>query len=384
MMQKYIIIYLHTLNETEGVAASWIIVDTSGTITTTVHRGDLSQLVVPAELPSYVIIPMQDILLTSAHLPKLSRQQLMQALPYALEEQLIDDIANLHFAIGSYQPDQSLPIAVVSKQKMTAWLHLLGQLNITPRALIPAVFVLPYTEHSYHINCDHDNCLVRVSKWGGFACEQDNVETLLDLQPNQTTIDVIRTNYSTQQLLEKLPTDIERVSFINLLQHAYQAKPQSTKIKKHWLIAGYLALVWVALTLATQAVSFFILHHKTSQIETQINQIYKQNFPNASSVVAPRERMTEKLHSLSKRANNGFLVLLSELGNSLQKNPGIHIKNLDFREQQITLELTAATFDNVDTLIQHLKQKGLAVKQQNAAESGTQVTTTLLIRAGAL
>ena len=38
------------------------------------------------------IVPAQDVLLTTAELPKLSRQRLMLALPFALEEQLIDDV----------------------------------------------------------------------------------------------------------------------------------------------------------------------------------------------------------------------------------------------------------------------------------------------------
>ena len=81
-------------------------------------------------------------------------------------------------------------------------------------------------------------------------------------------------------------------------------------------------------------------------------------------------------------SKNNLLALLSELGSNLLKTPGIHIKNFDFREQQLTLEITAPTFDTIDKFMQNLKQKNISVKQQNAAEAGTQVTATLLIRAG--
>ena len=200
MMQNHIIIYLHTVQETEDMTASWITFDASGTIVQTIAHGNLSQLSTNHENNVYVVLPMQDILLTSTHLPKMSRQRLMQALPFALEEELIDDVSELHFSVGEYQQDNTLPVAIVSKQKMAMWLHLFEQLNITPHAFIPAIFILPlpYTDNSWQINDYNNSCIVRTGKWSGFACEQDNFDTLLALkqagQSDKGQINLVRTH----------------------------------------------------------------------------------------------------------------------------------------------------------------------------------------------
>ena len=68
------------------------------------HVGDLASLtsaVVDKEV--IVVVPARDVLLISAQLPKMNRSRLLQALPFALEEQLIDDVEDLHFAAGVEQ-----------------------------------------------------------------------------------------------------------------------------------------------------------------------------------------------------------------------------------------------------------------------------------------
>lgn len=384
-MQKRIIIYL---NSTDLTQASWIVLDKENKIIESADKADLTQLSSANEADVYVVVPAQDVLLTEAELPKLSRQRMLQALPFALEEQLIEDVSELHFAIDEYQSDGKLPVAIISNQKMTTWLTQLEQHKIAPLAFIPAVFILPHVNNEWHINLSISAALVRTGKLSGFACEPSNLETLVDLKskenPENQPINITRTQFSEQQLLEKYAADLSAKPFINLLQGKYQAKPQANKTKKIWKIAGYLVIALIALAFVSNIISFFILQHQVSQMETVINQIYKRNFPNATAIVAPRERMTEKLRTVSGQAGkNNFLAILAKLGKSLSEFPGIQIKNLDFREQRITLEIMASNFDYIDGLIKKLSQQGLIVKQQNATTIGSQVKATLLIQAGA-
>lgn len=371
----------------------WIIIDEQNQIIHSIANVNISELVITEEYEIFVFVPTEDVLLTSAQLPKLSRGRMLQALPFALEEQLIEDVAQLHFAMGEYQADGSIPVAVVSSEKMTAWLAMLAEHNLKPRAFIPSIFILPFAENHWHINSDHQHCLVRTGKFSGFACEKENLETLLQLklaeEPNHEPIEkiekiqLIRTQLSELHLLETRIHDILISPAINLLQGSFQPKLQTTQVKKNWLIACYLAVAVIGLGFFGNLISFFILHHAANKTETAINTIYYRNFPQAKSVVAPRNRMTEKLRKITGQASkNNALALLSNIGKSLTDTKGVDIKNFDFREQQLTLEIIAATFDNLDAFTKSLTQQGLSVKQQNAAIIGAQVKATLLIRAG--
>jgi len=46
-----------------------------------------------------LIIPNEDVVLTSVKIPSKNKKQLLQAIPFALEENLAEDIEDLHFSI---------------------------------------------------------------------------------------------------------------------------------------------------------------------------------------------------------------------------------------------------------------------------------------------
>lgn len=386
MKSKRIIIYLHPTSSTQ---VSWIMVDETSQVTQSVFNGDLSQFPTHTQDDEVIIlVPTEQVLLTHVQLPKLPRQRLMQALPFALEEQLIDDVSELHFALGQYQTN-TWPVAIVSQKKMAAWLNLCEELNVSPRAFLPSIFMLPYTDKIWTINTDENHCLVRCGPWDGFACEEVNVEMLLDLkladEPDQQNIQVDRIHVPEKTLLEKAADASPFSNAINLLQGPYQPKLQTTQTKKIWIVTGYLALALVALGFFSQLVSLFILQKQANAIETAINTIYKKNFPNAKAIVAPRERMSEKLRALSGTAtHNGLLVLLGQIGKAISEMKSVRITHLEFKDQQMTLEISTPTFASLDKFIALLNQEALVVKQQSAATAGAEVKATISIRQGAV
>lgn len=366
--------------------SSWVIFDKQNRIIQTVEQGYLDELTHDKNDELIVFVPSEDVLLTEATLPKLSRQRLQQALPFALEEQLIPDVSELHFASGNYQPNGKLPVAVVSKQKMTDWLDQLSVLAVSPKALIPSVFLLPFIENHWMVNSYRGNLLVRTDLYGGFACEEANkaivFQLKLDEQSNHLPIQLDETQLSPVEMLKRIAPIIHNQSFINLLQDAFQAKTESSQIKKIWTWVGYLALACLGLLFLSKAMSLFFLQHHFSQMDAKINALYYRHFPQAHSVIAPRERLTEKLNQLTHSATkNNLLGLLSLIASHRGK---IHIEHLDFRDQRLTLDVNANSFDILDNFTRTLIQQGLKVKQQNATMSGTQVKATLLITSGEL
>ena len=69
-----------------------------------------------------VLVPGTDVLLAEPELPAKAGAKLQQIVPYALEEQLAEDIDDLHFAIGKRAGDSSTtPVAVVALSLMDEW-----------------------------------------------------------------------------------------------------------------------------------------------------------------------------------------------------------------------------------------------------------------------
>ncbi len=406
MIYQKLVIYLHSL---EPIKVSWVVFDLNGHITQTVLNGDLANLApIADDYNVTVLIPAHDVLLTRITLPKLNRHRLLQALPFALEEQLIDDIEELHFAIANYQPDGSIPVAIVANEKMHHWLTLLRSFGIQPTECVSNLFGLPYAEKTWSIGIHDESCAIRTDAYSGFACDRANLTTLLnasitsaDAKPDTVQIYhfsedaldpliladkniVINTvTFKEDAFLVKMAEWVETQPNINLLQGPFQAVQKSSVTKKIWRYACYALIACLAVGFCKNLIAFFILHHEVSHLDEGINTIYKKNFPSATSIVAPRERMTHKLNALIQSSNNNlFLSLLARAGKVLQQNTRVQLKNLDFRDQQLNIDLTAESFDEIDALIQQLTQQGLLIKEQNAAESGAQVKANLQIERG--
>ncbi|HSW92861.1 MAG TPA: type II secretion system protein GspL [Gammaproteobacteria bacterium] len=398
-MTRRIFLYLHSMELSQ---ASWVILD-GDDIEKSVLREHLSELSFEdRQHETVVVVPATDVLLTDVLLPKLNRERLLKALPFALEEQLIDDVHDLHFAAGDVEADGKVPTAIVSRKKMDEWMALLRQYDIVPTTVCSAVFALPRVEKAWSSSIFQDAATVRQGIFQGFGGDSTNLPVLIELamtaavekpeclhvyntltkplaiQPGSVVINEI--HWSELDWLETFPTWLDSTAVINLLQGPYQPKRKTSEIKKIWLFASVATLAFIGVTFFFELFSFFILHHEMNVTEAKIERIYKHNFPEAKSVVSPRERLQEKLSALEERANtNYFLILLAKVSVPLSQTHAVQLKNLDYRENGLTLELTANTVDDLDNLARTLTQNGLTVKQENAAVAGQAVKASFII-----
>lgn len=351
------------------------------------------------------IVPMSDVLLTTADLPKLNHQRLMLALPFALEEQLLDDVSQLHFAISDSRTEDLLPVAVVSHQKMQTWLQSLTDAGITPTLMIPTSFALPFVPNQWHISVDNETATLRTGEYSGVACEKSNLQAFLTLklaeaekqpeyihfynlsgQPLNLTFSNIIVNeisMAEKPFLEDMAGWARSAPVINLLQGAYQPKSTLTQTKKIWQAAGGLAVIWMVLAMFSHSVSFILLHRENQQVEQAINKIYMRHFPAATHIVEPRARLEAELKQLrGQTEKNAFFNLLGITGEKLSKSPNIHLQSLDFRERQLNLAVTTDTFNTLDAFTHTLTQEGLRVAQKNAGIVDKEVKANLFIEAG--
>ena len=126
-----------------------------------------------------------------------------------------------------------------------------------------------------------------------------------------------------------------------------------------------------------------ILHKATHNTELAIHAIYKKHFKEATSVVAPRERMESKLKKIMNESNkNDLFNVLGFIGNSLNKTPNISLKNFDFRDNRFNLTVLSSSGTSLDEFSKNLSKQGVNVKQQSADMSGTQMKANLIINRG--
>ncbi len=100
------------------------------------------------------IAPSTDILLTKVAIPSTNKQRLLQAIPFALENDLTEDIEQLHFAIDLHSDKDAAAVAVISRQLMKSWLDQLNSLDLQPLAIYPEPLCLPLTSDHWAAHLD--------------------------------------------------------------------------------------------------------------------------------------------------------------------------------------------------------------------------------------
>jgi general secretion pathway protein L len=316
-----------------------------------------------------LLVPTEDCLLTSVQLPALNPRALRAAIPAALEEQLVDDIDTLHFALGERQADGSYPVAVVARAKMQAWLAFAAEAGVTPTRLVPDCFVLPATPEGWHIHATATRSLVRTGAYSGFAVSPAQLASYVTLSPTASQ------QYHT--------TDIKQLYFpyLNLLQGTFQPKQWTVACQKRWALTAKLAASLLIFVFVWDGGSWLYLNHQNQQLQEKIKAIYQRNFPAATAMVAPRERMLEKLQHMTTQDNaHGFLASLHAVSPILTTLPALTVTQVDYHAPILKINLTASSFATLANAIKQLNAAGITAKQNNAITTATGISATLLIQ----
>src|SRR5512137_658002 len=133
------------LPRTPEEPATWLIASAGGAPLAATQSGPLADAAAAAAGRRLcVLVPGSDVLLAEPELPAKSGIRLQQLVPYALEEQLADNIDELHFALGRRAADSNrTPVAVVAHELMNAWLAELRAAGLEPDCLYADSELLP-------------------------------------------------------------------------------------------------------------------------------------------------------------------------------------------------------------------------------------------------
>ena len=115
--------------------ANWVVCDADGAVGS--ERRDVLETIVAecAGRPIIGLLPGAAVLATRAALPRASRNKRLQALPYALEDQLAADPETLHFALGRERGDGSCEVEIVARELVESVLARCRSADLTLAAL---------------------------------------------------------------------------------------------------------------------------------------------------------------------------------------------------------------------------------------------------------
>jgi general secretion pathway protein L len=390
-------------NLSEDQHWSWLHLDSTGDVRGVIHTGSLADAAAQADgLRVLVLMPATDCLLTSVHVPGRNRKKLLQAAPYALEEQLSDDVENLHFAIGTELDGGSWQMAVTNKQRMETLMNALGEAGLDVQQVIPEQLAVPLSGEGDSVLIDHDMAIVRSGMYSGYAVDSDNLGVVLaagkqddaDTAVLQLYVEQDTTpdpaDYPAETRIEHYARDPLSIlsqgldlKAINLLQGEFGQSGEWNRIWRPWRATAALLLAGVLISNAVMAVDYYRLGKESDQLKIQIEETFRKAFPETKRLVNPRAQMQQKLDQLQNRQGTGnrFLDLIGQAGVVIKDIKGVEVTGANYRGGRLDLDLMVSSLQLLDQLKQALtKGNKLSVEIQSATtESDQRVKSRLRI-----
>ena len=368
----------------DSVAADrwhWLRLDPEGKPAGKIHVGPLlSAADDAAGLRVVVLVPGAECLLTQVRIPGSNRQKLLRAVPYVLEDQLSDEVEQLHFAIGEQAPDEQWPVAVISRAYMASLLEVLADAGLDVQQVIPEILAIPYNEGELSVLVSREIALVRTGAASGYAVDSENLGMLLAAQPHEEDQPAPLVHMYVNQDSQVPDTsdydgEVHAETFaanplgifvqgldarpINLMQGAFSRTGEWIRVLKPWRATAALLLAGVLVSFFVTGIDYYRLSRESEQLQARIEETFRKAMPGTQRVVNPRVQLQQELDRLQGgQSGGGFLVLLGKTGAVLKDVSGVEIGWVSFRAGRLDLYLKVSPMHLQDTINQSLTNIG--------------------------
>jgi general secretion pathway protein L len=362
----------------------WLVVDANGGRLGATRRGTLLEAATQAGQRRVIaVVPATEVLLTSANVPIRNLTRLRQALPFALEEQVADDVGELHFAIGRRGASGDLPVAAVRRERLEHWRARLREADMEPVGIAAAHGLVPASPTATVWLIDGETCYIRHPGETPIVMEGESVDEFLLLGDprrqereggahltvylgveEQTrhgeAFDKLRDELGSLELkllpdgpLPQLAAGAVNQPVINLLQGDYAPRTAVEKMWKPWRLAAALLIGLIVVTIGRQAAELYSLKATEKELDALIEQIFKDAMPEVQRIVNPRAQMEQRLAAIGGpgvSTDAPFLEAMEAISAALATAPEATIEAMSFRNGVMEIKLSVPGVDTLDRI----------------------------------
>lgn len=321
-----------------------------------------------------LVLPMAVVSACAVKLPTVKARWLRQALPYAVEELLADDVEQLHLSLGDCLADGRHLLLAVRRSLLQGWLAQLTAQGLQVTAIYVDADLLPrdgtqvllHGEHGLLGGAGELRLAFQRGDWDSLAAGLLEPAQLLD---------------------EPCPWAMlaaGQTQAINLAQGEF-AVQQGSGQWRLWRSVAALAGLWLVLQLGFDLGQSWYLQRQGDHYAAASQALYKELFPADTRIVNLKAQFAEHLSAASNSHQGAFFVLLNHAVSALAEVPQLTVQAVDFSQERgdLALQLQADDFASLEQLRQRLQQTGLPVQLGSASREAQGVSARLLIGGGA-
>ncbi|WP_428611348.1 type II secretion system protein GspL [Shewanella sp.] len=343
--------------------------------------------------PVDILVPASAITLTSVQLPEKGQRQALKALPFMLEENLAENVDELHFVTGP-RDGESLSVAVVAHEQMQTWLSWLSEAGIKARQLVPDCLALPLQECQWAAMKFGSDYLLRTSAGSGVSLDAAWFQAALPkLAMRQEETPITLANYSDLEIqgveVKPQPLDLPMLVLakgilnapLNLLSGIYTPKREYSKHLMVWRNAAIVVLVALVLALVNKGLNIHHMNVEREALQQQTADIFKQVM-GSSRIVNVRSQMESQLRTLQGAGGGvAFFTMLDDMAEGFNKVPDLKPTSLRFDSgrNELRMQITAKSYAQIEEFKEIISTRfNVDSGAMNSGED--EVTSTLTLR----
>jgi general secretion pathway protein L len=400
----------------------WLSIDEAGLAVTAKQRGPLGLAATLGRAAKVIALaPATQVLLAEPELPPGSGVKLARAVPFALEEQLTEDIDDLCFAIGHRRSSGRTPVAVVSRSVLQGWLAQLTAAGIDPTAIYADISLVPENPGQTILWLEKSRLAVRRPGGLPIAVELTPVAEALvvagvipdplaeppeaafapaplenavlyvtrddwtvvkdDFEALADKFASLKVQILTDGPLPWLAKHLAAADAVNLLQGEFARTTDYGARWHRWRTAAMLAVGLLMAHVAAAGLKIHQANHETKALDVQIAQIFSQTMP-AEPLQDPRRQMEARLDRIrhSGPGPEYFLRTLEALSGAVSTTPKTTIEALSYREQTLDMKVSGPSLAALSQLTQQVAKQGLLAEIQSSKPVDSGVEAQMQIR----
>ncbi len=375
------------------------------------QRGPLSLAAAVAHSAKVVVlVPASEVLMAEPELPPGNGAKLARAVPFALEEQLTEEIDHLYFALGRRRETGGTPVAVVSRQVMKAWMSTLKSAGIEPSALYVDLALMPDNPGATMLWYEDGRLgvrrpaslpffveltpLVDALVLAGviadphdetaepkpleniilFATREDWVTIKAELEGLSDRFESLKIQILADGPLPWLGREQHRSEAVNLLQGEFARSTDYSARWQRWRVVAYLSVGLLVAHLFAQGLQIRKAHRQASALDGEMFQVFNAAMPGEKMLDA-RQQMQTRLDRIRKTSVGPqvFLHAMQALSTSLANTPNTSIESLSFRENTLDMKMSAPSLDALSKLSQAVASQGMQTEIQSSTPTANGV-----------
>ncbi|MEN8134376.1 MAG: type II secretion system protein GspL [Thermodesulfobacteriota bacterium] len=352
-----------------------------------------------------VLVPGTEVLLTEAIIPGNSGRIIKKSIPFALEENLADEIEDLHFAHGVLRKNGAISVAVVAKAQMESWLAILNEHDIEVRSLVPATMAIPLTPEQWSLVLTDSQFMLRKGTWQAYAGDIGSLpvflaEELAADSAQQPSLQLYTDEDCSinceeavpamgisvrhrKPLLQLLVDGYDEKKMINLLQGDYSRHAGWRDLWLKWQLPIVAVVLLCLMNIGAFSFDYYRLKSGSAELNERIKAIYLQSFPGSRRVVNARAQMEQKLAELQEEigAHSSFFEVYDKTLPLFLATSGFSLNNLRFNNGRFDFDFEIKDLQSLETLKHNLASiPGIVIDIKHAEATGNRVKAKIQIK----